>query len=62
MPGQNSWTEAIINSKPKLDGYIDLDMVGDVNSRKSVYRYMTTYIREQCHNSLSSRNVLLYLL
>ena len=31
------------NGEPMLNGYIDSDMAGDVDSRKSISRFMMTF-------------------
>lgn len=37
------------NDKPKLDGYADVDMTGNIYSRKSTSEYMMTLQGKQRH-------------
>ena len=48
-------------SIPVLGGYIDSDMAGDLDGRKSTFGYLFTFARELYHSSQNCRSVLPYL-
>ena len=45
LPGTSNLKLTFGSGKPVLVGYIDSDMVGDVNNRKSISGYLMTFSR-----------------
>lgn len=45
-----------------LDGYTDIDMAGDIDSRKFTSRYMMTFAGGRCLGNQDYKSVLLNLL
>jgi len=50
------------SAKFLFNGYIDVDMVSDMDYRISNSHYMMTFVGEWSHNNLDYKNVLFYLL
>ena len=44
-----------------LEGYTNVNMIGDLDNKKSTSRYAFTFVKELYHGSLSCKNVLPYL-
>ncbi|PHT86388.1 hypothetical protein T459_08494 [Capsicum annuum] len=60
--GTSSLSLCFGTGKPSICHYIDLDMAGDVDTRKSTSGYLVTFVGELCLDNLGCKNVLLYLL
>ena len=60
--GTSSLSLCFGTGKPILCGYIDSDMAGDVDTRKSTSGYWLLLHGELCLGNLGCKNVLLYLL
>jgi hypothetical protein len=44
-------------SKAKLIAYLDSDLAGDIDGRKSTSGYLVTHSGEQCHGKAGCRSV-----